>query len=145
MDYFVKRMMYEGLVVPRVLYGAEAWGLKEREKKNIKVIVIKCLRYMCGVTRIEMINNEEIIRGVGEQNKQSATKKNCVLRLFGHVERMDDKITANKVYNYGVQGRAKRVWIDGEKEAVTNRGLTLEQAIVTVHDTAEWRDLVNGA
>ena len=35
-----------------------------------------------------------------------------------------------------------RVWMDGVKEAVTNRGLTLYLARVTVHDGAEWRGLV---
>ena len=35
------------------------------------------------------------------------------------------------------------VWMDGGKGAVNNRGLTLEQARVTVHDRAEWRGLVN--
>ena len=43
------------------------------------------------------------------------------------------------------RGRPTRLWMDGVKEAVTNRGLTLEQARVTVHDRAEWRSLVNRA
>ena len=29
------------------------------------------------------------------------------------------------------------IWMDGIREAVTNRGLTFEQARVTVHDRAE--------
>ena len=35
--------------------------------------------------------------------------------------------------------------MDGVKEAVTKRGLTLEQARVTLHNRAEWRGLVNTA
>ena len=35
------------------------------------------------------------------------------------------------------------VWMDGVKEAVTNCGLTLEQARVTVHDRVEYRILIN--
>ena len=29
----VKKMMYESIVVPTVLYGAETWGLNEKEIK----------------------------------------------------------------------------------------------------------------
>ena len=32
--------------------------------------------------------------------------------------------------------------MDGVKESITNIGLNLEQARVTVHDRAEWRGLV---
>ena len=35
--------------------------------------------------------------------------------------------------------------MDGVKEAVTNRGLTLEHARVTVHDITECRSLMNRA
>ena len=85
---------------------------------------------------------------MGVQNKQSGSVKNCVLRRFGHVERIDDERNAKRVYDSGVQGRRvrgrpTRVWMDGVKETVTNKGLTLEQARVTVHDRAEWRGLVN--
>ena len=59
--------------------------------------------------------------------------KNCVLRWFGHVERMDDERMAKRVYDSGVlgrrgRGRPMRVLMDGLMETVTNRGMTLEQA-----------------
>ena len=40
-------------------------------------------------------------------------------------------------------GIPTRVFMEGVKEAVTNRGFTLEQARVTVHERAEWRGLMN--
>ena len=52
---------------------------------------------MCGVTRMDKTSNEEIRRRVGVQN--------CVMRLFGDVERMDDERVAKKLYDSGVQGR----------------------------------------
>ena len=109
---------------------------------------MKCLRSVCGVTWKDEIRNEEIRRRVGVQNKLSGRVETYVLRCFGHLERMDDKIMAKSVYDSGVQGRRSRgrptrVWMDRVKEAVTNRELTLDQARVTVHDRAEWRGLVN--
>ena len=38
------------IVMPSVLYGLETWALKEREKKRLDVMEMKCLRSMCGVT-----------------------------------------------------------------------------------------------
>ena len=55
---------------------------------------MKCLR-------IYRISNEEIRRvGMGVQNKLSGRVENCVLRWFGHVERMPERL-----YDSGVQGR----------------------------------------
>ena len=93
----VKRMMYESIVEPSVLYVADALGLKEREHKRLNVMEIKCLRGICGATRMDKISNEEIRRRVGVQN--------YVMRLFGDVERMDDERVAKKLYDSGVQGR----------------------------------------
>ena len=42
------------------------------------------------------------------QNKLSGRVENCVLRWFGHVERMDDERMAKRVYDSGVQGRRGR-------------------------------------
>ena len=39
----VKIMMYERIVVPTVIYGAEAWCLKEVEKRRLNVFEMKCL------------------------------------------------------------------------------------------------------
>ena len=146
----VKRMMYERIVVPTVLYGAETWGLNVREKRRLNVMEMKCLRSICGVTIRDRIRNEEIRRRVGVQNDLSGRVERCVLRWFGHVERMDDERLAKMVYASGVdgrrgRGRPNRVWLDGVKEALNERGWTLEQARVTVHDRAEWKRLVNVA
>ena len=65
----VKRMMYEKIVVPNVLYGADTCGLKESEKKKLYVMEMKCLR-------IDRISNEVIRRRVGVQNKLAVEYRN---------------------------------------------------------------------
>ena len=37
------------------------------------------------------------------------------------------------------RGRPNRVWIDGVRKALNNRGLTLEEAKMNVYDRVEWR------
>ena len=43
----LKKIIYESLVMPTVLYGAEMWGLNASNKKRLNVMEMKCLR---GVT-----------------------------------------------------------------------------------------------
>ena len=43
-------MLYEEVVVPMALYGAEMWGLREAERRKSDVFEMECLRCMCGLT-----------------------------------------------------------------------------------------------
>ena len=58
----MQRMMFEKRVVPCLLYGAETWVLNEREEKRLRMMEIKCIRSIFGVTRKDGISNEEIRR-----------------------------------------------------------------------------------
>ena len=75
--------------------------------------------------------------------------ESCVLRWFGHVERMDGERMAKRIYGSGVEGRRGRGrpnmgWMEGVKSALRNRGLSLEQAREGVHDRPVWRGLIKG-
>ena len=39
-----KKFLYEGVIVPTVLYGAEAWGMRSAERRKVNVLEMKCLR-----------------------------------------------------------------------------------------------------
>ena len=54
-----------------------------------------------------------------------------VLRWFGHVERIYDRCKARRVLmaevsGGWVRGRQRLVWMDGEKVALGNSGMTVE-------------------
>ena len=40
----MKRELYEGVVVPKVTYGVETWGMRMDERHNLNVMEMKCLR-----------------------------------------------------------------------------------------------------
>ena len=54
----------------------------------------------------------------------------CVLRWFGHMERMDEyrisrRVLMAEVSGGQVQGRPRLGWMDGVKVALGNRGMTM--------------------
>ena len=38
-----KKCLYEGVIVPTALYGAEAWGMRSAERRKVNVLELKCL------------------------------------------------------------------------------------------------------
>ena len=91
-------------------------------------MMMKCLRSVYGITVMDRIRGE-----VGGMSDMAGRVGNCVLRWFGHVERMDGERMAKRIYDSGVEGRRGRGrpimgWMEGVKTALRNRGLTLEQA-----------------
>ena len=60
-----KKCLYEGVIIPTVLYGAKAWGMRSTERRKVNVIEMKCLRSLVGVSRIDRVRNEEVHRPEG--------------------------------------------------------------------------------
>ena len=56
----VKKCLYEGVIVPTALYGAEAWGMRSAERRKVNVLEMKCLRILVGVSRMDRVGNEEM-------------------------------------------------------------------------------------
>ncbi len=48
-----------------VLYGAETWNMGAVERKKLNVMEMRCLRSLCGVTRMDQVRNEEVRRRTG--------------------------------------------------------------------------------
>ena len=57
-----KKCLYEGVIVPTALYGAEAWGMRRPERRKVNVLEMKCLRSLVGVSRMDRVRNEEVRR-----------------------------------------------------------------------------------
>ena len=88
---------------------------------------IKCLRRICCITIGDRIRNEEIRRRVGELSDLSGRVEKCMLRWFGHVERVDGESMVKRVYDSGVEGRwgrgiPYRGWMDRVKLPLSERG-----------------------
>ena len=65
--------------MPTVIYGAEAWWLKEREKRRLNLFGIKCSRKMRSVKVMDSIRNGVIRQEVGVMRDLAGRAENCVL------------------------------------------------------------------
>ena len=60
MSLGMKRKVLESIVVSKVLYGSETWSLNAKERNDLEVFEMKCLRSMCGVSIRDRIRNVRI-------------------------------------------------------------------------------------
>ena len=67
-----------------------------------------CLRKICGLTVMDRIRNEAIRKEIGVMRDLAGRAEICVLKWFGHMERMDGERMAKRIYDSGVVGRRGR-------------------------------------
>ena len=79
------------------------------------------------------VRNKEVRRRAGIERELASRADQRVLRWFGHVERMDEYRIARRmlmaeVSGGRVRGRPRLGWMDGVKEELGNRGMTVGAA-----------------
>ena len=60
-----KKCLYEGVIVPTALYGAEACGMKIAKRRKVNVPEMMCLRSLVGASRMDRVRNEKVRRRAG--------------------------------------------------------------------------------
>ena len=121
-----KKCLYDGVIVPTALYGAEAWVMRSTERREVNVLEMKCLRSLAGVSRMDRVRNEKVRRRAGIERKFASRADHRVLRWFGCVERMDEyrisrRVLMAEVSGGRVRGKPRLGWMDGVKVAFGNR------------------------
>ena len=128
-----KKCLYEGVIVRTAMYGADAWGMRSAERREVNVLEMKCLRSLVGVSRMDRVRNEEVRRRPVIEMELASRADQRVLRWFGHVETTDDYRMARRMMMAEVSGgrvrrRPRLGWMDGVKVALGNKGMTVEAA-----------------
>ena len=98
------KCLYEGVIVPTVLYGAEARGMRSAERIKVNVLEVRCLRSLVRVSRIDRVRNEEVCKRAGIECELASRADQRVLGWFGHVETMDEYHMARRVLMAEVSG-----------------------------------------
>ena len=107
--------VYNAVVVPTLVYGCEAWVLKERDKSRVQAMEMKVLRGVAGVTRLDCVRNEEIRKGLKQEAVVAQVKK----RREGWKDRMlenqgsiVEKVMRGQVEERRPRGRPRKRWSD---------------------------------
>ena len=72
-----------------------------------------------------------------------------VLRWYGHVLRMNDNRLTKKVFKSEVVGNRRRGkpkwrWVDGVKELLIAKGISMDEGNRLTRDRITWRRIVHG-
>ena len=85
----------------------EQRGVRSAERRKVKVLEMKCLRRLTGVSRMDRVRNEQVRRRAGTGRELASRADQRVLKWFEHVERMDEgqKVLMAEVSEGRVRGR----------------------------------------
>ena len=63
-----KKCIFEGvIIVPTALYGAEAWGMRNAERRKVNVLEMKCLRSLVAVSLLDTDKDEFLLTYVNKR------------------------------------------------------------------------------
>src|ERR1044072_6629154 len=123
--------------------------ISARAKKSLNVFEMKALRAICKLRRIDRNRNERIREMCKWKRGLVARAEEAVLKWFGHMCRMNVDTMVGKVLKSEVdggrgRGRSKCRWMDGPREMLNVRNLSLADGAKLAGDTVPWRAVVEG-
>jgi hypothetical protein len=153
MFVYLKIKIYRTIILPVVLYGCEAWSLKWREGRRLKVFENRVLRRVFGPNRDEVtgewrkLHNEELNDLYSLTNIVRVVKWRR-MRWTGHVARMEEGRGVHRVYVGNPErtrplGRPRRRWEDNIKMDLEEVGGDCGDWMERTQDRDRWRALVS--
>ena len=122
--------------------------MRSTERSKLIVLEMKCLRSLVGVLRMDRVKNEKVRARAGIERELASRADQRLLRLLGHVERMDEYCMdeycmAGRMLMAEVSGgpgrrRPRLGWMDGVKLALCNRGMKYPPFRALVVITCRW-------
>ena len=62
--------------------------MRSADRREVKVLEMKCLRSLVGVSRMDLVRNQEVRMRAGIEMELASVAVQRLLRWFGHVERI---------------------------------------------------------
>ena len=146
-----KLTLYKTLIIPVLLYGAEAWVMTQSDAAALGVFERKILRKIFGPVRVgddyRIRMNHELYELYGDID---ISRRITIQRLrwLGHVARMDEEAPAKKVFEAEVSGQRRRGrpclrWKDQVEEDLRLLGVNNWRRRAQCRDA--WRELLRSA
>ena len=79
-------------------------GYEKSWRGKVNVLEMKCLKSLVGVSRTDIVRNEEVRRIAGIEKESASRADQRVLRWLGHVEKTDECRMARSVLMADVSG-----------------------------------------
>ena len=135
----IKGKVYKSCVRSAMLYGSEAWCLREKEMVILRRKERATIRAMCGVKLLDRRNSEELMDMLGIKKSLDRMAKPSSMRWYGHVSRKEDEnaiVTALKLEVSGSRERPKQTWKTQVENEMKKNALVKEDEC----DRTKWRD-----
>lgn len=106
---------------PIVLYGCEAWTLKEDTRRRIEAFEMWCYRRMLRISWIQKVTNDRVLDRVHMARKLIKTVKKRKIAYLGHVlrhrrYRILQLVMMGKIEGKRGRGRRKKSWMRNIRE-----------------------------
>ena len=139
----MKGKIYKSYVRSAMLYGSEAWCLREKEMAILRRTERAMIRAICGVKLLDRRNSEELMDMLGIKESLDRMAKASSMRWYGHVLRKEDEDVIVKALEFEVsdsrgRGRSKQTWKKQVENEMKKNGLEKEDA----YDRTKWRGVI---
>ena len=130
----LKGAIYKSYVMPAVLYGSEAWCLKECEMGILQRTERSTLRTICGVQLKNIRSSTDMMSMLGLEETMDHLAMANRVRWYGHVLRREDGHVFRRSLDFAIEGqrkkwRPKRTWKKQVEEESMNVGFRRKDAL----------------
>ena len=130
----MKGKVYRCCIRSAILYGSEAWCLKENKKAMLSRTERAMVRAMCGQEVVDRKMTEEQMDMLGLKETIDRLATANEVRWYGHVLRRDDNSVSRVAMDLEVSGKRKRrrrkkTWKKQVEEKTEKIGLKKEDAL----------------
>lgn len=135
----LKIKLYNSVIRPVLLYGAEVWTMGKKEERILESTEMRMLRRIKGVTLRDRERSVDIRRELGVDDINIKVKE-IRMRWYGHVRRMKEGQPAreameNRVPGKRPRGRPKKRWRDNVREDMNHFNVRPEDVL----DRQTWK------
>jgi hypothetical protein len=96
------------VLLPTLMYGSESWVWQKKTTSRVNAVDMPALRSMIGKKLSDRVRNEVIKEECGMKEDVVTKIEKNMLRWFGHVERMNERILTKEIYKADLGGNAGR-------------------------------------
>ena len=137
-----KLLVYQAVVLPTLLYGADSWTTYSRHLKALEQYHQRCLRKILRVSWKDRRTNISVLQELNINRELLGKVVSLKTGYFGHILRgsgspSEAQIIEGYVEGKRKRGRQKKKWIDNIKEWT---GLTYTEAKRLAQDRKLWRE-----